>query len=62
MIGGNGVRVFKSNNTDLNGVLVFTAKCRNAAHIYARGFMIVMKDGVSQTIYSDEILDLSYNP
>ena len=51
-----------TENKERNAVFNLNLTAPRQVHVYGRAFMILMKDGVSQTFYSDEVLDLNYIP
>ena len=51
-----------TESKDRNAVFNINLTATRPVHVYGRAYMILMKDGVSYTFYSDEILDLVYAP
>ena len=59
VLGADGVNQRLTESKVRNAVYNLNLSASRPVHVYGRAFMILMKDGVSYTFYSDEILDLS---
>ena len=62
ILGADGVNQRTTESKARNAVYNLNLTASKPVHVYGRAFMILMKDGVSYTFYSDEILDLEYIP